>query len=137
MDDERVGGDSSSNLRTLTLGQFIVDQCPRYMAMGVPYDEYWYGDYSKLPYYRKAYALKRKEHNFDAWLQGVYILRAIGSIIPNSEEMYPEEPLPLTQEDMELVEEREKRKQIENAKTYMETMMHNVNKRRKEMNKDG
>lgn len=137
MDDERVGGDSSSNLKTLTLGQFIVDQCPRYMAMGVPYDEYWNGDYKKLPFYRKAYALKRNERNFDAWLQGVYILRAIGSVVPGSEEMYPQEPLPLTEEDFQRAEERQKRKEIESAKTYMETMMHNINKKRKEANKDG
>lgn len=137
MDDERVGGESSKKLKTLTLGQFIVDQCPRYMAMGVPYDEYWNGDYTRLPFFRKAEALKRKEKNAEAWLQGVYILRAIGSILPNSEETYPSEPLPMTQEDLDYAEEQKRQKEIENAKAYMETMMHNINKQRKEANKDG
>lgn len=100
--------------------------------MGVSYDEYWNGDYKKLPFYRKAYALKRKEKNFDLWLEGVYILRAIGSILPGSEEPYPSEPLPLTEDDVKASEERQKRKEIDNAKAYMETMMHNINKKRKE-----
>ena len=123
----------------LTLGQFIVDQCPRYMAMGVSCDEYWNGDYTKLPFYRKAYVLKKRDQNYDAWLQGIYILRAIGSVIPHSEEAYPPEPLPLTKEDMDRVAERNKQTQIDNARAYMESMMHNINKQRREKGgeKDG
>ena len=102
------------------------------MAMGVPYDEYWNGDYTQLPFYRKAYELKRKEKNQELWLSGLYTLRAIASMIPKSEFPYPEEPLPLTDEDVRDMEERQKRAEIEAAKAYMETMMHNINKQRRE-----
>ena len=101
------------------------------MSIGVSWDEYWYGDYTKLPYYRKAYALKREETNQKLWLQGVYFLRAIGCIVPDAEP-YPDEPLPLTTEAVKEQEERKRRIEIDNARAYMEATMHNINKKRKE-----
>lgn len=129
MDDERVGGESSSE--GLTLGQFIRQQCPYYLSMGVSWDDYWYGDYRKLPYFRKAYELKREEINQQLWLQGVYILRAIGSIIPDCEP-YPTEPLPLTDEAAQAQAERRRQIEIDNARAYMETAMHNINLKRRQ-----
>lgn len=130
MDDERVG--TSSNVETMTIGQFIVDQAPRYMAMGVSYDEYWNGDYTRLPYYRKAHQQKREEKNFELWLQGWYFLQAIACIVPKSEAVYPAEPIPLTQAEAENLEEKQRQKEIDNARAYMEAAMHNINKTRKE-----
>ena len=130
MDDERVGG-CSSEAQAKTIGQFIVDQCPYYLSIGVTWDEYWHGDYTRLPYYRKAYALKREETNQKLWLQGVYFLRALGCIV-SDEEPYPSEPLPLTKEAVEEQAERQKRIEIDNARAYMEAAMHNINKPRKE-----
>lgn len=101
------------------------------MAMGVSCDEYWHGDHTKLPYYRKAYALKRREINEQLWLQGIYFLRAIGCIIPKSDAEYPEEPIPLTQEEADEQAERKRRAEIDRARTYMEVMMHNINEKRK------
>lgn len=138
MDDERVGGESSDKRgganrpKTLTLAEFIVDQCPRYMNMGVSYDEYWHGDYTKLPYYRKAYEQRRDEINQQLWLQGLYFLRAIASVMPKAELLYPEEPLPLTKKEVEAQEERQKQVQISNARAYMEAVMKNVNEKRKQ-----
>lgn len=110
------------------------------MNMGVSYDEYWHGDYTKLPYYRKAYAIKREETNQQLWLQGLYFLRAISSVIPKSELLYPEEPLPLTKQDVEKQEEKQKQTQITNARAYMEAVMKKVNdnrKKPKEAKQDG
>ena len=108
------------------------------MAMGVSYDEYWNGDYTMLPYYRKAYALKRRAENEKLWLQGIYILRAIGSIIPSAKSPYPDEPFALTEEEVEEQEARRRQEEIDNARAYMETMMHNINKKRREEGaKDG
>ena len=100
--------------------------------MGVTWDEYWHGDYTRLPYYRKAYALKRREENEKLWMQGIYILRAIGSIVPGSNSKYPDEPLPLTEEEANEQEERRRVSAFYDAKAYMETMMHNINKQRRE-----
>lgn len=109
-----------------------MDQCPRYMAMGVSYDDYWHGDYTKLPYYRKADAIRREQKNEELWMQGLYFLRAIASVLPKSEYQYPDEPMPLTKEDVERQEERRKRAEIEKARAYMEAAMHKVNKKRRE-----
>lgn len=61
----------------------------------------------------------------------MYFLRAVGCIVPDGVP-YPDEPLPLTKEDMEEQEERRKRIEIDNARAYMEAAMHNINKQRKE-----
>ena len=100
--------------------------------MGVSYDEYWNGDYTRLPYYRKAYALKRHEENEKLWMQGLYFLRAIGCVLPGSDTSYPDEPFPLTEEEAAEREVRKRREAFYNAKAYMETMMHNINKQRRE-----
>lgn len=102
------------------------------MNMGVSYDEYWHGDYTKLPFYRKAFEQKREEINQQLWLQGLYFLRAIASVMPKAELLYPEEPFPLTNKEVEAQEERQKEREINNARAYMETVMHEVNKKRKE-----
>ena len=133
MDDERVGGESSST--GLTIGQFIREQCPYYLQMGMSWDDYWNGDTAKLPYYRKAYALRRKEINQQLWLQGIYFSAAVGSAL-SSEVNYPSEPLPLTEEDVKAQEERNRQIEIDNARAYMETAMHNINLKRKQGGKD-
>jgi hypothetical protein len=116
----------------MTLGELIRAECPRYLAMGLSWDDYWHGDYAKLPYYRKAHALRRNERNEELWMLGIYFLRAIGAILPKSELSYPSEPFALTQEEVEDQEKRQKEKEIADARAYMETMMHNINKKRRE-----
>lgn len=100
--------------------------------MGVSYDDYWHGDYTMLPYYRKAYALKRREENEKLWLQGLYFLRAIGCLIPKSDMPYPTEPFPLTEEEEAEQENRKREAAFYHAKEQMEMMMHNINKQRRE-----
>lgn len=129
MDDERVGGESSST--GLTIGQFIREQCPRYLQMGMSWDEYWNGDYTRLPYYRKAYALRREEINQQLWLQGVYFIHAVGCVL-SDEETYPTEPYPLTEEAARARDERNRQIEIDNARAYMETAMHNINLKRRQ-----
>lgn len=129
MDDDRVGRESS--VEGMTIGQFIREQCPFYLSIGVTWDEYWNGDYSKLPYFRKAYNLKQKQDNAKLWLQGYYFLHAIGAAF-SKEGKYPEEPIPLTEEDVEAQEAKRKQIEIDNARAYMEVAMHNINKKRRE-----
>ncbi len=68
--------DSPSNVKWLTFAELADEQCSNYMSIGVPYNEYWYGDYSQLAHYAKAFELKRERANHDAWLQGAYIYDA-------------------------------------------------------------
>lgn len=81
MEDES-GLDSSSEPKLLTLAELADELCPIYMAMGVPYDEYWHGDYTQLSYYRKAYEMQRELANHDAWIQGAYFYDALCMVSP-------------------------------------------------------
>lgn len=121
----------------MTIGQFIREECPRYLSMGVSYDEYWYGDYTRLPYYRKANQWKQDDTNFACWLQGWYILQAIACVVPKSEATYPTEPIPMTREQVAEQEAKEKQREIDNARAHMEAMMHSINKQRREKGGDG
>ena len=129
MDDDRVGRESSEGGKTI--GQLIRELCPFYLSIGVTWDEYWNGDYSKLPYYRKAYSYKQKQLNSQLWLQGYYFLHAIGAAF-SKEGKYPEEPIPLNTDEAEEQEQRRKQIEIDNARAYMEVAMHNINKKRRE-----
>ena len=73
---------SSSGARELTFAEFADEICPYYLSIGVPYGEYWHGDYTQLAYYRKAYEISCDRANHDAWLQGAYIYDAICAVSP-------------------------------------------------------
>ena len=65
-------------------GDMLDKACIYYMAMGVSYDEFWHGDYTKLKYYREAYKLKAKMNNSEAWLQGMYFYDAVSTALNNA-----------------------------------------------------
>jgi hypothetical protein len=72
----------SDNVKWLTFAEIADEYCPIYMSMGVPYDEYWHGDYTQLAYFRKAFEIERDRANHDAWLQGAYIYDALCAVSP-------------------------------------------------------
>lgn len=74
--------DSPSDVKWLTFAELADELCPAYMSMGVPYNEYWHGDYSQLAYYEKAFEMKRERVNHDAWLQGAYVYDALCAVSP-------------------------------------------------------
>jgi hypothetical protein len=85
VEDESGGQDldsSSDDIRWLTFAELADELCPQYMSIGVPYSEYWHGDYTQLAHYRKAYELSRDRANHDAWLQGGYIYDALCAVSP-------------------------------------------------------
>lgn len=82
MEDEAGLTSSSETCKHLTFAEAAEDQCAYYMAIGVPYDEFWFGDYTKLEYYRKADEIKRERKNYELWLQGAYIYDALCAVSP-------------------------------------------------------
>lgn len=46
------------------------------------YDDFWNGDNEMPRMYRKAYEIKQKQDDQQAWLQGAYIYNAIGALAP-------------------------------------------------------
>ena len=93
--------------------------CPKFMAMGVSYDEFWNGDYTRLKYYEEAYKQKLKDRNTELWLQGVYVYEAVSVALYNlnrkkgaPSERYSKEPhriFPLTKKE----QEEENKKKVE------------------------
>lgn len=82
------------------------------------WDQYWYGDCWMVEAFRKADELRQERQNNEAWLQGIYIAKAIESTIGNAflekgskPNSYPEKPFDLrgkaTDETTEEQEERE------------------------------
>ena len=82
MEDEPQLGSPSADVRWLTFAELADEMCPVYMSMGVPYAEYWRGDYTQLAFYRKAYEMRREQANYDAYLQGSYFYDALCMVSP-------------------------------------------------------
>lgn len=100
----------------LSYSDFIYQQFPMYINMGMTADEYWNGDYELLPCYRKAAKEKLKNDNYMAWLQGLYVYEAMicvaptfNSLKPTKPHDYRERPIPITREE-QIEEENRKTK---------------------------
>ena len=100
--------------------------CPVYMAYGMSYNDYWYGDMEMTKAYREAYKLRLKQENAFAHRQGAYFYEAIVKGIANtfgkSKEYYTDYPYPLTDE------EREEQTEIKEMKEYEETRARMMNR---------
>ena len=55
-----------------------------YMAYGMTYEQYWYGDPWMVRAYAQSYLLKRKIENENAWILGAYVANAFSTVIANS-----------------------------------------------------
>ena len=51
------------------------------MAIGVPCEEFWHGDYSRLKNYEDAYQIKTAQENQARYMQGLYNYKAFESVI--------------------------------------------------------
>lgn len=52
------------------------------MSLGMTYEQYWDGDVWMVRDFFKSHKLKLEEQNRQAWLQGMYVYSAIGSMAP-------------------------------------------------------
>lgn len=82
MEDEQRISSSSTDIKPLTFAEWADELCPQYMALGVPYNEFWHGDYTQLRFYADAYRLRIDHENYNAWLQGAYIYDALCAVSP-------------------------------------------------------
>ena len=121
-EDESLLENFKSSLKPLTLAEQLDEWCAYYMSIGVPYEEFWYGDACKLKYYVEAYRLKKKMANEKLWLQGMYNYEAFSVTLANGFKdkksgktyKYTEKPydvVPKTERE-QAVENEEKRKNI-------------------------
>lgn len=110
------------------MGEQLDKLCVYYMAIGVPYDVFWYGDYCSLKYYERVYLQKRKVANEEMWMQGMYDFIAHQTTLGNafrgkgqSAQKYLEKPLEFfgkTEEEQKAEEERLKQRIIDNLNAF-------------------
>ena len=82
MEDEPRLGSPSADARWLTFAELADELCPVYMSMGVPWNEFWHGDYTQLAAYRKAFEISRERVNHDAWLYNAYTYDVLCMVSP-------------------------------------------------------
>ena len=96
--------------------------------MGMTPEQYYEGDYTLFPAYRKAWELRLKKENHDMWLQGLYFYEALCDVSPVLHALakkgtkpleYLQEPIAITQEEIEERRKRDERKRYEDMRAQM------------------
>lgn len=78
--------------------------------MGMTLKEYWDGDPKDAAIIREAHDLRRKNDNFNAWLQGQYIYEALLCASPMFHDWVKRpKPIPYPKKPYELFEKAEKK----------------------------
>lgn len=120
-----MGGELVSPASLFSYTEIFEAQCPFYLSIGMTYDEFWEESADRVIAYRKAYILRQKRNNANAWAQGRYIYDALSAVVPalrglSKEPVSPylEEPYPITKEDMEDYERRQMEKQASEFRAY-------------------
>lgn len=107
------------------------------MAIGMSYDEYWNGDCTLTRVYQQIHEIRKKEQNHYLWLQGMYIYDALLRVAPilqafakkgTKPEPYPEEPYPLSVQEIREREERKARRKFLEMRAVMEAKMRSINR---------
>lgn len=102
------------------------------MAIGMTFDQFWYGDVRMTRVFVEADRLRQERMNNEAWLQGMYFFHAMTIALHNSKRTknsdpiaeYPSKPYEISKEQ-ETEQQREAREDAERlqAKLYMQQMM--------------
>ena len=108
--------DDLSRPRTRQNYSHIFDECcPFYLSIGMTSAEYWDGDPGLPRFFRKAFEMRQKRENQQAWLHGLYVYDATISALTHlntnksSHKSYTPKPYSFT------AEENEREKQIKEA----------------------
>ena len=70
-------GVTESPQKLLAIDELFDKMFPEYLAMGMTYEQFWKQDCSLVIAYRKAYRIRQEEINRNAWLNGLYIFKAL------------------------------------------------------------
>lgn len=78
------------------------------MALGMTYDDYWYGDVFKARAFLQADIERQKRTNETAWLFGAYVYNALNATVGNlfmdkndEPNRYPSEPISFDEKQSE------------------------------------
>lgn len=75
---------TDSNAPQKTYTEVFYEQLPFYLAIGMSLTEYFDGDSMLARYFRQAYQVKQEQDDYSAWLQAVYIYKAIDCALYNN-----------------------------------------------------
>ena len=97
------------------------------------YDLFWNDRPELVKAYRTAAEMNNRKRNQELWMQGIYFQAALGSTVGNmfskgAKNKYPEEPLPITVEDMKREKERKARERYERIRKNIEMASQRINK---------
>ena len=97
------------------------------------YDLFWNERPELVKAYRTAAEMNNKKRNQELWMQGIYFQAALASTVGNmfskgSKNKYPEEPLPITTEDLKREQERKAKERFERIRKNMELASQRINK---------
>lgn len=127
---ERGAVDEPRSKESTTLEEQLDELCLYYMSIGVPYDEFWYGDYCSLKYYEETYLRQRKIRNEEMWMNGMYSYHGVAISLANAfrgkgqkAEEYMKEPIqffPKSEKEKKAEEERIRQRVIDNLNALKE-----------------
>ena len=136
---ESGGGEGNPTPTKLTYKEIFDKFLPYYISIGMTPEEYWHGDPKLTIAYREADKLKRKEANFNLWLQGRYIYDALILASPLlrtnlskqkvTAHEYLERPYDLDEADRKKTEEEKAKAQQQKLFKGMQERMANINKK--------
>ena len=98
------------------------------------YEQYWYEDPLLVRDFLRAEQYRLKRENQTLWLNGMYMAQAITSTIGNAflakgqkPNTYPERPLPIDEEDLEIERQIKEENEVKRAEEWMKNLvaMHN------------
>lgn len=118
---------ASSQKNTVKISDALDELCSYYLSIGVTYNEFWYGDFCRLKYYREAYEMQRERDNQRIWLEGLYNYRAFKAVMEmfayglaggkgKKPEGYLDKPFPITEREREA----ERQRRIEYTRRWVE-----------------
>ena len=103
------------------------------MAIGMTYDQYWYGDVHMARAFYKADRIRQKRMNDEAWLHGAYVCRALEATVCNAfrktgtpPAQYPKEPIWKDEWEEEERRDTAKEKREEQEALFAQAYMMNM-----------
>lgn len=83
------------------------------MAIGMTYEQYWYGDPLMVRAFCKADKLRRERADEEAWEHGLYVLSALNATVGNMFKKQGQTPFEYPSEPFSLTIKKEKAKKTE------------------------
>lgn len=83
------------------------------MAIGMSYDQYWYGDPLMVRAFYKADKIRQERVDEEAWAHGLYVLGALNASVGNMFKKPGQTPIEYPSEPFSLTKRKEKQKKTE------------------------